>query len=110
MGIQIKALKDGQLGTTANGQLYPVPAGKTAIVKSMRFVNTHTSAITINVYYKKKDGTARKLLPANISLAAGAALIDDSEITLEAEGEIQGDASTAAKVDYVFSGVERDVA
>ncbi len=96
------------------GPLYPsltpsdntVPASKTTIVKSMRFVNTDTQARTINIYYKR--ATSRLISPVNMTLGAGSLAIDDQEITMEAGDLIQGDASVASKIDYVISGIERD--
>jgi hypothetical protein len=108
MAIQIVALKDGQLGTSADAELYAVPEDKTAIVKSIRIVNTDTSARTLNIYYRKSGSTSRRILPKDLSLPAGACFEDDLEITMEGEDSIRGDGSVASKLDYVISGVERE--
>ncbi len=109
MAIQIKALANGQLGTTAQADLYTVPTGKATIVKNIRLVNTDTSPRTLNLYFKRSGGTSRRIAPSAMTLGAGSLAIDDQELTMEVGDKVQGDASIASKVDYVISGVERDV-
>jgi hypothetical protein len=108
MALTVKCLADGQLGTAAQGMLYTVPAGKAAVVKTQRFVNRDTSARTMNLYYLRSGGTARMILPNNLSIAAGGLAITAEELTMGALDQIQGDASLANKIDYVISGLERD--
>ena len=112
MSLSIKQLGAGQLGTSATADpLYTaVGAGKAQIVKNLRFVNTSTSAaVTLNVYYYAQ--TAYRLIsPANLSLAPGAVYVDDSEVTLEAGNKFKATTGAAGgPVDWVISGVERDV-
>jgi hypothetical protein len=109
MAIQVKALANGQLGTTSQGDLYTVPAAKTTIVKNIRLANTDTAARTLNLWFKRSGGTSRLISPSAMTLAAGSLAIDDQELTMEAGDKVQGDASVANKIDYVISGVERDV-
>ena len=45
----------------------------------------------------------------NMSLGAGLLYIDDDEITPEAGDRLQASANTANAVQYLISGVERDV-
>jgi hypothetical protein len=109
MPIAIKALANGQLSTT-QATLYTVPASKTAITKNMRFVNTSDStAYTIKIYYKRSGQTARLILPKDLSIAPKNLVIDDQEVTMEAGDEIRGEASANTVIDYVISGIERDV-
>src|SRR5580765_8478905 len=84
MAIQVKALANGQLGTTSQGDLYTVPASKTTIVKNLRLVNTDTAARTVNLYFKRSGGTSRLISPSAMSLGAGSLAIDDQELTMEA--------------------------
>src|SRR2546428_22332 len=107
MAVTIKALANGQLGTTSQGILYTVPAAKATIVKNIRLVNTDTAARTLNLYYKRSGGTARYIAPQNMSLGAGLRTIEDQELTLEAGDQVLGDASVVNKIDYVISDVER---
>lgn len=109
MAVQIKALANGQLGTSARGDLYTTPTGKTTIVKNIRLVNTDTAARTLNLYFNRSGGTSRQISPSAMTLGAGSLAIDDQELTMEAGDKVQGDASVASKIDYVISGVERDV-
>jgi hypothetical protein len=86
---------------------------KSAIVKGLRFVNTHDDDVTISLYFNRPNATGqfrrRLLAPANIVLTAGSSFIDDSEITLEPGDKIQAKASVANVIQYIISGVERDV-
>jgi hypothetical protein len=107
MAIEIVALANGRLPST-QGSLYDVPQSKRAILRSIRLVNTDTVAITVNLYYKRSGGTERHIIPKNLSLAPGTALIDDSEVTMQAQDAIEGVASVTAKVDFVLSGIERE--
>jgi hypothetical protein len=113
MAIVIKNLGEGQIGPTDN-VVYDlpgaVPAGKAWIVKNVRLLNTDTVARTINLYFLKSGGsTPRQISPKDMVLGAGQLAIDDQEITLGPGDKIQGKASSGNKIDYVMSGVERDV-
>ncbi len=104
--ISVKSLGDGQLAATI-GDLYVVPANTTAIVRSVMLVNTDSGSRTVNLYFKKSGGTARRLITKDKSLAAGESVALEAVLTLAAGDAIQGDASSAAKVDYSVFGVER---
>jgi len=105
MTVTIKNLANGQLSDTT-GDLYEVAASTTAITNTITFVNTHTIAVTINLYLLPSGGTARNIIPIDLSLAAGYCAILDSEINLDAGDKLQGDASVADKVDYTIGGLE----
>jgi len=117
MAVTIKSLYKAQLGTT-EADLYGPASGKAAIVKSIRLVNTGSSPVTVNLFVKRaaassQPGGGLRILPKDCSLAPGAALIDDSEVTLEYVSSsnidfVRGCASAATTVDCVISGVERD--
>ena len=109
MALTIKNLGEGHFGTTTAAMLYTVTTGKAAIVKSIRVVNRDTVSRTFNLYYKFTTGSGSRLVsPSALSLAPGAAYLDDTEISLGASDQIQGDGSVASKLDYVISGIERD--
>jgi hypothetical protein len=115
MAIQIKSLGKNTL-QTSEGDLYTVPLNKTAIVKSIRLVNTGGAPATVNLFVRRSTtGTSYRIAPKDMSLAPGAAYVDDSEITLEGltttngEDRVRGVVNSGATVDYVISGVERDV-
>lgn len=105
MSLQIKSLAEGQL-TGSLVDLYTVPSAKTAIIKAMRFVNTHTVAVTIDVYYKKSAD--RLIFPKSLSIAPGNLVTEDTEITLDAGDKIRAGASSTNKIDFLISGVERE--
>lgn len=100
MALQIKQLGNGQLPNTTQ-VLYTVPANQQAIIRSITLVNTDAGAIVVNLY-----AAGRRIMEKDLSIAAGAFKLIDHVITLGAGDEIEGDAGTAVKVDYVISGVE----
>ena len=105
MAITAKQLADGQL-PIATGDLYTSPALTTAYIKSIILVNTDIVARTINLYLLSVAGTARRIAPVNVNLAAGAMYQEDIPIVLDAGDKIQGDASVAAVVDYIICGAQ----
>jgi hypothetical protein len=116
MAIQIKSLKTQALPTPTEADVYIVPLNKAAIVKGIRLVNIGAASATINLFVRRATtGNSYRIVPKDLTLAPGAAFIDDSEITLEglttANGEdrIRGAANSGATVDCVISGIERDV-
>jgi hypothetical protein len=134
MAIQIKSLNNGEAPVkdtsiaamtdnfnkilTANEvyDLYSAPSTpggrKSAIVKSIRVVNTHTSTVTVNLYFCRPNSSGqnrrRQLSPVDLALGAGQVYIEDDEITLEPGDKIQGKANIADKIHFLISGVERD--
>ena len=117
MAVQILSLAYGQLSTLTGGQpnlLYTSPTTPTAlttIVKSVRLVNQNTSPVTVDLYLLRSGDTLatskRFISPQAMSIGAGALAIDDQEITMASGDAIYGDASVAAKVDFVISGIQR---
>ncbi len=105
MAFTVKQLANGQLPNSI-GDLYTVPALTTAIIKTISLVNTNTTTEAVNLYVLKVAGTARRIIPKAMSLLAGYLLEYDQELTLGAGDKIQGDTTTASKVDFVISGVE----
>jgi len=105
MAYTIKNLANGQLPSSL-GDLYTVPSATSAITRSITLVNTNTTIETVNLYYLQSSGTARRILPKDLQLAAGNSLTVDVILTLGAGDKIQGATTTASKVDYVISGVE----
>jgi hypothetical protein len=105
MAVTPKSLANGQL-SDSTGDLYTCPAATQAIIQPIILVNTHSAAITCNLFVLPYGGTARRFIPKDMSLGAGCKGIEDSPLTLEAGDKIQGDASTADKVDYLINGVE----
>ena len=110
MAVAIKSLADGTVPTPNVDNLYPasgtVPTGKTVLVKNMRFVNSGTAEATLNIYFTGSG--QRRILPMDVKLPVGFELIETQEISLE-EGDKLEAKSSVGNVDYVISGVERDV-
>lgn len=113
MAITIMCLKDGQLTTASKAEVYKAPDTKAAIVKNIRVANIDTVARTFNLYYLKTAANyateSRLISAANTSLAPGQIVVFDQELTLAPTESVRGDASVGAKLDFVISGIERDV-
>ncbi len=101
----IKSLADGQL-TASKGTIYTCPAATQTIVQSIILVNSHSSALVVNIYFKASGGTSRRISPKDYSLAAGAMMEVDKPVTLEAADILEGSGGTVEKVDFTISGIE----
>lgn len=101
----LSLLADGQLAA-AQADIYLVPAVTTAVVKTITLVNTNTTVETVNLYLLKASGTARRIIPEDMQLNPGYLLETDMEYTLGPGDSIQGDTTTASKVDFTVNGVE----
>jgi len=86
---------------------------KTAIVNTIRLVNISGSAVTVNLYFNRPNASGqyrrRQISPVDLTLQPGALYVDSDEITLEPGDRVQAKANTANAVQYLISGVERDV-
>lgn len=87
VGSTITQLADGQLASSIT-DIYT--AGAAVAVASIILVNTDTSARTVNLYLTPSGGTARRLIPKAVSLAAGYSLhFDGAKVSvLNTSGEI----------------------
>lgn len=72
IGTTIRQLADGQLASS-EGNLYTATTDGIAVT-AICLVNTDSSARTVNLFLKPKGGTSRRIVPKNISLAAGYSL------------------------------------
>jgi len=104
--MDIKSLADGQLAA-AKATLYTVPAATTTIIKTISYVNTDSSARTVNLYKKPSGSSSRRIIPKDMTLGIGYMMVYDNEITLEVGDEIEGDASVVNVVDFTINGVEK---
>lgn len=118
MALTIQNMGQGKLPiTTATSMLTEltgskVPAGKSAIVKNISLVNGDVATQWASIYFRKASAvtTADRLIsPKNVSIPPGGMLILDQEITLTEDNQILGVAQTADKIEYVVSGMLRDV-
>ena len=103
MAVAIKALADGQLANS-KGTIYTTPASTQTVVKNIILVNTGAGANTVNLYVKP-GATSRRIIPEDLSIPAGGQFTMDTELTLEAADLIEGDAASAAEVDFVINGI-----
>jgi len=104
----VKSLADGQL-PNAKGTLYTCPAS-TQTMLTVTLVATGAVARTVNLYLKRSCSKSRRIIPKAMTMDPGDAAYIDHEgrpYALAAGDLIEGDASTAAEVDYTIDGVER---
>ena len=83
-------------------------------MKSIRLVNTHTTAtVKVTLYLNRPNAAGqhqrRVISPVDLSMTPGFLYVDNDEITLEPGDKIQAKADVANVVHYVISGVERDM-
>jgi hypothetical protein len=88
VGKTITQLADGQL-PSSTGDLYTSGADAT-VVAGIVLVNTNTSAESINLFLLPSGGTARRILPKDMSLgAAYSCMFDGNTIaTIDADGQL----------------------
>lgn len=106
MAFNSKALADGQLANTKTTMYTASSVTTTGL--HLTLVNTDSSARTCNVYIKP-GSTSRRIIPKDMSMGAGESYIvrEIEGHTLENGDLIEADASTAAVIDFVLSGVEK---
>lgn len=98
---------------TANAiyDLYVAPSE--AIVKSIRIMNTHPTAIVkVTLFWNSPNPNGmnsrrRRLTPLDMQMQPNSVYVDDSEITLQAGNKIQAKTDTGGVVQYLISGIER---
>jgi hypothetical protein len=105
MTFTVQSLADGQLAAS-KGTIYTAPTGKQVIVKTIVLVNASAAARTVNLYVKP-GSTSRRIIPKDMTLAAGNSLEFDNELTISDGDLIEGDADAATSVDYSIHGVEK---
>jgi hypothetical protein len=123
MSMTVKNLGIGQVSDVQSIVL----AGsvtKSTWVENITLVNTHTSAVTVNFWLQTADPAGvipitRLICQKDLSIAANAIVTIASDLTLSSKtaigatsatpDQILAQASLAGKIDYVISGMERDL-
>lgn len=102
MALTPIAIADGQL-PAAKGTLYTVPASTIVVLTSFTLVGGAT-ARTVNIYVNR-TGTSRRIIAKDTPLDINGSMQATGRTeVLEAGDLIEGDASAATEIDYVFSG------
>jgi hypothetical protein len=100
----VKQLADGQLAD-ATGDLFT--ADSADIVSTITLVNTHDSALACNLYVLPSGGTARRIIPKDISLGVGYSLhTDGKDITVLTPTGGQVATNTAHKASHETGGAD----
>ncbi len=117
MALEIKVLALDKLATINETAIYTAPKTPTApknqaaIVKNMRFTNTDTTqpvTLTLKLQSAGLSKTSR-ISPVDLSIPAKCLVLDNHELTMEPGDQILATAGTADKIEYVLSGIVRDV-
>jgi hypothetical protein len=109
MALIIKTLAAGNKNATSFHDLYPVPATRSAVVYSIRLVNSGSNAAAINLYARPSGGSDWRIYERDYSMAAGAMVLVEDPLTLGAGDKVRVEISgTSPSLDYMISGVERD--
>ena len=103
MAEVLKVLGQGQL-PNAEGSLYLVPGGTTAVAKKIIIHNRKATTETVIIYIKKSGGTSRIII--YVELATRHTIHDNEAHSLGAGDDIRGQTTTAAEVDYTIDGIE----
>lgn len=80
VGTTITQQADGQLPSSI-GDLYTSSADGT-VVAGISLVNTNTSAEAVNLYLLPSGGTARRIIPKDLSLGVDYLLLTDGNRTI----------------------------
>lgn len=99
-------LANGVLGTVLD-VLYRAPDNASWVnVDFQSYVNKTTADVTINIYKRKRNQTARLISPLDLQLDGGFRMDYADEIQKLAPGDtIEGFCSAAASVDFVIDGI-----
>lgn len=94
---------DGQLSSTPATTL--VTASNNSILGEILLTNTHTAAVTTNLY-ANRAGSDRRIGGKDFTIPAGGYRKISVAVALKSGDIVKGDASVDVVVDYVLSGVE----
>ena len=103
MAILGRQLANGQL-LNIEGDLYIVPAGTRAFVKSIIYSNLASGTNTVGVFLQPSGGVSRRI--AFAAMASGVTMYYSAATTLDAGDRIRGVATNTNQVDYIISGGE----
>lgn len=126
MAISILNLAVGQMATstTPPGVLYGGSTSKATIVKGIMLTNRGATTETVNIYLKPGSSGPLSfssklflLSPKDVQIPGNGQLVLDVEITLATgvnalttyADQILGSTTTAATVDFVINGMQRDL-
>lgn len=105
----LSQLADGQL-SDSTGDLYT--ADSVDVITTIVIVNTDSSARAVNLFMQPSGGTARRILPKDLSLGAGYSVhwSGDKISVMNASGETVTTVSGASGVDTSGTPVANDIA
>jgi hypothetical protein len=111
MAIIVKLLA-AETFSASSKDLYTVPNGKSAIVRSVRLVNGNASPTpTMNLYVKASGAStiARRLHDKDFTISAKGGLVVQDAVTLGQGDKIQLTlASAQGNTSFMVNGVERE--
>ena len=104
VGTTITQLADGQLPSSI-GSLYTSAANST-VVAGITLVNTNSTAEAVNLYLTPSGGTARRIIPMNLSLSAGYSCLYDGNViqVFDTEGNLVNSSTGGAPGWWIDGG------
>lgn len=105
MGLAAKILGIKSVSASVD-DLYVVPANKSAIVKTISFVNTDSSVVTV-ILYIAAGGQQRRISEV-IRIPAKGQFLFQQTLTLGATEAVRAEALINSALDAVVCGLERD--
>ncbi len=112
MALALKVIGAGTLANTDQPlmSLATVGTGKAMIVKSIRLTNTTAGAVIATVKFNRPSTSPATVATAfKQSISANSSVVDTGELVLENGDSLSGSAASGSAIDYVISGIERDV-
>jgi hypothetical protein len=109
MAFIVKPLAVGNIGMST-GTLYTVPAGKSAIISSVRLTNNSAAnSALVNLLVSPSGGSDVRITRKDYSLAVGGAtMVMEDEVTLGPGEALRWLVTqTSPAVHYLVNGVER---
>jgi hypothetical protein len=109
MAFIIKPLAVGNIAFTT-GILYSVPAGKSAIISSVRLTNNSSAnSAQVNLLVAPSGGAGVRITKKDYALAVNGAMVMEDEVTLGPSESLQWLVTqTSPTIHYLVNGVERE--
>lgn len=105
MAVRTKQLANGVLTTTLTS-LYTVPAGKTAIIRSIHYYNPAGGATTTVFFSALIGGNSRGIVISPGVLVNTTPLFPDFWFVLGPGDSLRGSANPSSAVQFLISGAE----
>ena len=109
MAFIVKTLAANTLTAAGTTSLYAVPAGKSALVTSVRLVNNGANTPDVTLLVDPSgSAVARRITKQAYALPVGGSMVMEDVVTLGQGDALQIYASATPNVGWMINGVERE--